>query len=95
MTTKFIQACALAVIAALSLASVGCDGGHEGDRCNPSLSHDECNDGLSCQTPSTCVENYCCPSNASSSTNPYCNGTLCPASPAPDGGTSDLDAGVD
>ncbi len=70
---------ALAVpLIALALASSGCDGGHEGDRCNPDLSHNDCNDGLTCVTPSTCVENYCCPTPASASTNPFCNGAACP-----------------
>ena len=62
----------------------GCDQGNEGDRCNPDLSHNECNSGLVCSGPGTsqplaCVENYCCPDPASSSSNPYCNGQGCPA----------------
>jgi hypothetical protein len=56
----------------------------EGDRCNPNLSHDDYNAGLTCQQPSTCVENYCCPNPASASTNPFCNGTACPADAAPE-----------
>jgi hypothetical protein len=66
------------------VAVTGCDQGKEGDRCNPDLSHDECNSGLTCQQPSTCAENYCCPTPASSSSNPYCNGEGCP--PAADAG---------
>jgi hypothetical protein len=67
-----------------SLLVGGCDEGNEGDRCNPDLSHDECNSGLVCSGPGTsqalaCVENYCCPVPASDSTNPYCNGQGCPA----------------
>jgi hypothetical protein len=67
------------------MAATGCDQGKEGDRCNPDLSHDECNSGLTCQQPATCAENYCCPTPASSSSNPYCNGAGCPAA-ADDGG---------
>jgi hypothetical protein len=54
-----------------------CDGGNEGDRCNPDLSHDDCSSGLTCQTPSTCVENVCCPKDPSTSKNDYCNGKSC------------------
>jgi len=69
-------------------ATNGCVGGNEGDRCNPSQTdHSECTGGLTCQQPSTCAENYCCPTPASGSSNGYCNGTLCPAAPASDAGT--------
>jgi len=57
----------------------GCDGGREGERCNPALSHNDCDNGLTCQQPSTCAENYCCPADPTTSTNPYCNGAACPA----------------
>lgn len=78
---------ALLVVAASLLAvGDGCDGGREGERCNPLLSHDECDKGLSCQRPSTCAENYCCPDPASSSSNPFCNGLACPV---PEGGSDD------
>jgi hypothetical protein len=79
-------------LAVLVLASTGCDGGREGDRCNPDLSHNDCNDGLTCIVPSTCVENYCCPTPASASTNPYCNGMACPMAAA---STSGPDASAD
>jgi hypothetical protein len=85
------------VFAALSMAAAlaaGCNQGDEGDRCNPSLSHDECGAGLSCQQPVDCAENYCCPTSGSSS-NPYCqpgcNGgqaSICAA-----GGDADCDSG--
>ncbi len=81
------------ISAALLALGNGCDGGSEGDRCNPLLSHDECGGApLSCQQPATCVESYCCPNPASASTNPYCNGTLCPAPPV---GDAEVDAGGD
>ena len=68
----------------------GCDGGREGERCNPNLSHNECDDGLTCVQPASCAENYCCPANAGTSTNPFCNGAACKApDAAPDTGTSD------
>lgn len=83
----------LAVFVPLAFLVVtnGCDGGREGERCNPDLSHDECDDGLTCQQPSTCVENYCCPTPASGSSNPYCNGKGCPNG----GDAGPADAGAD
>jgi hypothetical protein len=59
----------VALTGALVLAA--CSTGAEGDRCNPDLSHDECNSGLSCQQPVNCPENYCCPVSGPAS-NPYC-----------------------
>jgi hypothetical protein len=79
------------IVAGLVVLGNGCVGGSEGDRCNPLLSHDECGGTtLTCQQPSTCVESYCCPNPASSSSNPYCNGTLCPVV---DAGPDVADAG--
>ena len=62
-------------------------GGHEGDRCNPLLAHDECNGALSCQQPASCAESYCCPANLAASTSSYCRSDpdACPA-PPPDAG---------
>jgi hypothetical protein len=90
----YVYTVGLAVVGSLLLAMAGgCVGGNEGDRCNPDLSHNDCNAGLTCQQPSTCVENYCCPDDPSTSTNPYCNGTLCPA--VDDAGPDATDAGTD
>ena len=87
---------ALLAVLTAGLLVVGCHQGAEGDRCNPDLPANEsdCNSGLTCQMPSTCAENYCCPTPASSSTNGYCNGMLCPQ---PDGSTSSTptDGGAD
>ena len=75
---------AFVVIAFVLLA---CEQGREGDRCNPNLSHDECNDGLSCQQPPDCPENYCCPTSADGTSpfcQPGCNGgdiAICNATP--------------
>ncbi|MDP9149129.1 MAG: hypothetical protein M3O36_04190 [Myxococcota bacterium] len=81
---------ALLLLAGLTVTETGCDGGREGDRCNPVLTHNDCNDGLVCGQPATCAEAYCCPVNASSSSNPYCNGQACPqpdtGAPSPDTG---------
>ena len=68
----------VALACALGALGAGCDIGDEGQRCNPDLSHDECNAPLTCQQPVGCAENYCCPANLSASTNPYCNGQGCP-----------------
>jgi hypothetical protein len=81
----------LSVTALITLLPA-CDGGREGDRCNPNLSHNDCNDGLLCTTPSSCAESYCCPSDPSKSSNPYCNGKGCPA---PATTTPEADAGSD
>jgi hypothetical protein len=61
----------LVLTGVLALGASGCSTGAEGDRCNPDLSHDECNGGLSCQQPVDCPENYCCPTSGTS-TNPFC-----------------------
>ena len=80
----FLRLGALAVIftAALFTATTnGCNQGAEGDRCNPDLvtmnptpmyNEDECGTGLSCQQPSFCPENYCCPVDGGASANPNC-----------------------
>ena len=84
-----------ALLVGIALVGTACKQGEEGDRCNPVAAangEDECNSGLSCQMPSTCVENYCCPADPTKSTNPYCNGMLCP--PAMDAGMSTMDAGA-
>jgi len=95
LTRKFVFMNVLLLLVSLALFAMGCHQGAEGDRCNPILipSQSDCNSGLTCQIPSTCVEAYCCPMQLSSSSNGYCNGTLCPmpdagATPAtPDAGT--------
>ena len=58
-------------VALAGLLVAGCDTGGEGDRCNPSLSHDRCNSGMQCTQPLNCPENYCCPINGASN-NPFC-----------------------
>ena len=87
---KSLTFTSIALLGVLAFGN-GCDGGREGERCNPNLSHNECDDGLTCIQPSTCVENYCCPANPSASTSPFCNGQGCPA---PDAAPA-LDAGAD
>jgi hypothetical protein len=81
VTRKFVFLRVLLFLFTMALFAVGCHEGSEGDRCNPDLppAQDECNSGLTCQVPSTCVEAFCCPTPASSSSNGYCNGMLCPA----------------
>lgn len=72
----------LAVAFVLALAP-GCDEqGAEGDRCNPYLSHNDCNSGLVCSghAPASaiipfCQENYCCPVDSNGNptgSNPNC-----------------------
>lgn len=64
---------------AIALLAYACDGGTEGARCNPLLSHDDCDDGLMCIQPATCAESYCCPSDPTKSASPFCNGSECPS----------------
>jgi hypothetical protein len=79
--THFSHFVRAAVLSAFALGAFvltnGCDGGREGDRCNPNLSHNDCGSGLTCIQPSGCAENYCCPADPSKSSNPYCNGAGC------------------
>src|SRR5512140_1514762 len=76
----FARAVALVALGSLLVPLAnGCDGGREGERCNPALSHDDCGDGLTCQQPTACAENYCCPADPTKSTSPTCNGAGCPA----------------
>jgi hypothetical protein len=80
----------LALLAGGLLTQAGCEQGAEGDRCNPDLSHNECNAGLSCQQPAECPENYCCPTSGPVSSPfcmPTCNGglaSICAADPTAD-----------
>jgi hypothetical protein len=61
----------LCATGALAFGGTGCNVGQEGERCNPSLSHDECGPGLACTVPADCPEAYCCPTSGKSS-NLYC-----------------------
>ena len=70
-TTYSRIASTLAILTLVVVGGMGCNVGREGDRCDPDLSHDECNSGLSCQQPPNCPENYCCPTSGTSS-NPFC-----------------------
>jgi hypothetical protein len=87
--------------------ALGCNVGNEGERCNPSLTHDECSAGLSCLQPVDCPESYCCPTTRVSR-DPFCQagcnggrGSICAAGgdadcPAEASGDSvDGGAGVD
>jgi len=60
------------LVAALSAAAVGCEQGAEGNRCNIDLvDTTECNSGLTCVVPPSCVVAVCCPS-APPYTDPNC-----------------------
>ncbi len=107
----YVRLGALAVIATAALCVMttnGCNQGAEGDRCNPDLvtmnpspmyDEDECGSGLSCQQPSFCPENYCCPitgPSADPNCQPGCNGGAvsgCAAGVAAD--CAFLDGGTD
>jgi len=73
-----IRTALVVLAAALALAGGdGCNIGQEGERCNPSLSHDECGAGLACTIPKDCPEAYCCPTSGTGSNafcQPGCNG---------------------
>src|SRR5580704_12059354 len=89
------------LVTALFASGPGCSESQEGDRCNPSLSHQECNAGLSCQQPVDCPENYCCPINGTSNNpncQPGCNGglaSICAADPTYDACVTDAEAVTD
>ena len=91
MKSRILIGSFILTAALVFLVGNGCDGGREGERCNPNLSHNDCDDGLTCGQPSTCVESYCCPTTGTSN-NPFCNGAACP--PAADAGSSQ-DAAAD
>ncbi len=70
-------------------ASSGCNvGPKEGDSCNGLIEEDECIENTTCQTIGSCSQTYCCPADPSTSSDPHCNGALCPPL-APDGGDDD------
>jgi hypothetical protein len=88
----------LALAATIAITEAGCTlsewgGGGEGDRCNPFLSHNDCNDPLVCTsftlpgTMTACGESYCCPASGTSS-NANCN-TVPPGCVVDSGGTGD------
>jgi hypothetical protein len=71
-------------------ALLGCEQGSEGDRCNPDLvNSSECNAGLSCVTPSSCVIAVCCPSSP-----PYSD-PQCECFAHPEGCACSVDAAYD
>ncbi len=72
MRTRTLTAYLASLTATIALVLLACNQGSQGDRCNPNLSHDECNSGLSCMSPPLCPEAYCCPTDS--------NGNLLPNS---------------
>jgi hypothetical protein len=87
------------LVLSVSAALLGCEQGAEGDRCNPDLvDTTECNSGMSCVTPSSCVVSVCCPA-APPYSDPQCEcfahpeGCACNVDAAYDTGAS-ADAGV-
>jgi len=97
----------LAIAGVVALGGTGCTIGQEGERCNPSLGHDECGSGLACTIPTDCPEAYCCPTSGQSS-NPFCQAGCsggqasacaaggdadCPTEGGDDGGASTGDDG--
>jgi hypothetical protein len=82
-----------AVSVALVMLGGGCDtGGNEGDRCNPLVQQDECDDGLHCQA-ATCSESYCCPTERTSA-DPRCSAAVGCADPDAEAGP-EVDAGAE
>ena len=88
-----------ALILGLAAAALGCQQGEEGDYCNPDLSHNECNQGLSCQQPALCPESYCCPDPVTPESNAFCqtgcNGgaaAICAANNATPAEADEIDA---
>ncbi len=81
-------ACAALFVIALP----ACEQGEEGDRCNPDLvDSTECNSGLTCQQPASCVITVCCPA-APPYSDPQC---ACFAHPGPGCPCYEADGGYD
>jgi hypothetical protein len=76
MRTRTLAAYLSGLTATIAAILLACNQGSVGDRCNPDLSHDECNSGLTCTQPPLCPETYCCPvdsnGNLESSSDPNC-----------------------
>jgi hypothetical protein len=77
MRTTVLAKCLSGLAASLVLAALACNQGSEGDRCNPITAangHDECaGGGLTCRNDIPgCPEAYCCPSDLSKSSSPFC-----------------------
>jgi len=97
--SRFWFALATALVAVTAGMLAACEQGSEGDRCNPDLVNTtECNSGLACVTPSSCVISVCCPS-APPYSDPQCEcfahpeGCACSVDAAYDTGVA-ADAGV-
>ena len=72
-----------AAVLLLASALGACSGGQgRPGQPAPDGGADPCGGGLTCQTPHGCIGSYCCPTPASSSSNPDCNGTGCTMSPS-------------
>jgi hypothetical protein len=55
---------AVALVVSLAGGALACEQGAEGDRCNPDRAangSDECDAPLTCQQPTSCVIDVCCP----------------------------------
>jgi hypothetical protein len=66
----------------------------EGERCNISLSHDECASGLTCTMPENCAYAVCCPNDGRPSSSSACNACAAPDD-GEDAGTTDDAAASD
>jgi len=61
-TTRTNSLFLLAATLLSAALAMGCEQGAQGDRCNPDLvDTTECNSGLNCVTPPSCVVSVCCP----------------------------------
>jgi hypothetical protein len=69
------------LIVALALGAAACNPGL-GERCNPLLFNDACQDNTKCVYPDNCGVAYCCPMGPN-------DVPSCQACPAPDGGSGD------
>jgi len=89
MKAKLLVLCILLTGGALLAFSNGCGAEpSEGATCNALVVDNECINNTTCQTIGSCTATYCCPADPTTSTDPHCNGSLCPPLP-PDGGDDD------
>lgn len=67
--SKFVAVALFAVVVGAVLSCTTT----EGERCNASLSHDECASGLACTVPTSCSYAVCCPADGRKSSSRACD----------------------
>jgi hypothetical protein len=84
MRRQFLGTLAFVACGVVVLSNGCSKGPKEGEICNALIAQNECSEGT-CQLIGSCTTGYCCPTDPSTSTSPFCNGMSCPPLPE-DGG---------